>query len=174
MVTVIIPTLNEEKTIRQVIELVAKSTLVTEILVVDDKSLDDTIGEATMPLTKIYTSTKLGKGASMREGMLLSSNEILVFLDADIPSYPPDIIELLTLPLINDEVDFVKSCFDRQAGRENEHWGSINSPITGRLAEVGQLRELAHPDRSTPRRINSFSSSIDPNFGSTFLKSDTA
>jgi phosphoserine phosphatase SerB len=120
MVTVIIPTLNEEKTIRQVIELVAKSTLVSEILVVDDKSTDDTIEEATMPFTKIYTSTKLGKGASMREGMLLSSNEIIAYLDADILTYPPDIIEVLTLPLLNDEVDFVKSCFDRQAGRVTE------------------------------------------------------
>ena len=38
MVTLIIPTLNEEKTIRQVIELAGKSSLVNEILVVDDKS----------------------------------------------------------------------------------------------------------------------------------------
>ncbi len=120
MVTVIIPTLNEEETIKQVIELVAKSSLVTEILVVDDKSLDDTIEEANMPLTKIYTSTKLGKGASMREGMLLCSNEIIVYLDADIPTYPENIIEMLTLPIVNDECDFVKSCFDRQAGRVTE------------------------------------------------------
>ena len=120
MVTVIIPTLNEEKTIKQVIELVAKSSLVTEILVIDDKSLDDTIEEANLPLTKIYTSTKLGKGASMREGMLLCSNEIIVYLDADIPTYPDNIIEMLTLPIVNDECDFIKSSFDRQAGRVTE------------------------------------------------------
>lgn len=120
MVTVIIPTLNEEKTIRSVIELISKSPLVSEILVVDDKSFDDTLEEAQMPLTKIYTSTRLGKGASMREGMLLASNDIVAYLDADIPSYPDNIIEMLTIPLVNDEVDFVKSCFDRQAGRVTE------------------------------------------------------
>ncbi len=120
MVTVIIPALNEEKTIRSVIELVSKSPLVSEILVLDDKSLDDTIEQAQMPLTKVYTSTSLGKGASMREGMMLATNEIVAYLDADIPTYPENIIEMLTRPIIDEEVDFVKSCFDRQAGRVTE------------------------------------------------------
>jgi HAD superfamily phosphoserine phosphatase-like hydrolase len=120
MVTVIIPTLNEEKTIKSVIELVSGSPLVSEILVVDDKSLDNTLEQAQMPLTRIYTSTRLGKGASMREGMLLAANDIIAYLDADILTYPGNIIEMLTLPIINGEVDFVKSCFDRQAGRVTE------------------------------------------------------
>ena len=46
MVTVIIPTLNEQNTIAQVIQLVKKSPLVSEILVIDDKSLDNTIKNA--------------------------------------------------------------------------------------------------------------------------------
>ena len=120
MVTVIIPTLNEEETIRQVIDLVGKSTLVSEILIIDDKSLDDTIRKAYLPHTKIYTSTKLGKGASMRDGMLLAKNEIIVYLDADILTYPESIVELLARPIINDSADFVKSSFDRQAGRVTE------------------------------------------------------
>ena len=120
MVTVIIPTLNEQNTIAQVIQLVKKSPLVSEILVIDDKSLDDTIKNAKCENVKIYTSTKLGKGASMRDGMLLSSNEIIVYLDADIVSYPVNIIDLLTTPIIQDQADFVKSYFERQAGRVTE------------------------------------------------------
>ena len=120
MVTLIIPTLNEEKTIRQVIELAGKSSLVNEILVVDDKSQDDTLKVAKVEPVKLYTSTKLGKGASMRDGMLLSKNEVIVYLDADILTYPTDIIERLTSPILNNEADFVKSCFDRQAGRVTE------------------------------------------------------
>ncbi len=120
MVTVIIPTLNEEKTIRRVIEVAACSPLVSEILVVDDKSFDRTLQEAAMPLAKVYTSTKLGKGASMRDGMLHAKNDVIVYLDADIPTYSENIIELLAQPVINDEADFVKSCFDRQAGRVTE------------------------------------------------------
>lgn len=120
MVTVIIPALNEEKTIGHVIGLVSASSLVDEILVIDDKSSDNTRKKARLPKVKIYTSPKLGKGGSMRDGLLLSKNEINVFLDADILSYPDNVIELLTAPLLNDEADFVKSSFSRQAGRVTE------------------------------------------------------
>jgi phosphoserine phosphatase SerB len=120
MVTVIIPALNEEKTIRQVISLVSTSPLVSEVLVIDDKSFDNTIKQARLPKVRIYTSPVLGKGASMRDGMLLAKNEVLVYIDADILTYPPNIIDLLSDPIINDEADFVKSCFDRQAGRVTE------------------------------------------------------
>jgi glucosyl-3-phosphoglycerate synthase len=120
MVTLIIPTLNEEKTVRQVIELVGKSSLVDEILVIDDKSSDDTLKVARIPSVKLYTSTMLGKGTSMRDGMLLAKNEVIVYLDADILTYPPDVVERLAMPIINDEADLVKSCFDRQAGRVTE------------------------------------------------------
>lgn len=120
MITVIIPTLNEQATISQVIQHVRKSKLVSEILVIDDKSLDDTVPRAKKEKVKIYTSTKIGKGASMHDGMLLAENEIIAFLDADILTYPPNVVELLTKPIIDDEADFVKSYFERQAGRVTE------------------------------------------------------
>ena len=120
MVTLIIPTLNEEKTVKQVIEHVGKSSLVNEILLIDDKSSDDTLKVARIPSVKLYTSTMLGKGTSMRDGMLLAKNEVIVYLDADILTYPPDVIERLAMPVINDEADLVKSSFDRQAGRVTE------------------------------------------------------
>ncbi|MDY0100295.1 MAG: HAD-IB family phosphatase, partial [Bacteroidales bacterium] len=120
MVSVIIPALNEEKTIREVLQIVSKSPEVDEILVIDDKSFDNTIKKSRLPKVRIYTSSKLGKGASMRDGMLLSRNEILVYLDADILTYPDDIIERLADPIIKNEADFVKSCFDRQGGRVTE------------------------------------------------------
>jgi phosphoserine phosphatase SerB len=56
----------------------------------------------------------------MRDGMLLSKNEVIVYLDADIITYPQNIIELLSGPILNDEADFIKSCFSRQAGRVTE------------------------------------------------------
>jgi glucosyl-3-phosphoglycerate synthase len=120
MVTVIIPTLNEQTTISYVVKLVKKSPLVSEILVIDDKSLDETIKSAKSDKVKIYTSTKLGKGASMRDGMLLACSEIIIYLDADITTYPKNIIDLLAAPIINDKADFVKSYFNRQAGRVTE------------------------------------------------------
>ncbi|MEZ5020976.1 MAG: HAD-IB family phosphatase [Bacteroidales bacterium] len=120
MVTVIIPALNEAETISAVIRLVKRSPTVSEVIVVDDKSHDNTVSVARDEGATVYTSTTLGKGASVREGILFARNEYLLFLDADITTYPADIVELMTAPLVNDTADFVKSVFTRQAGRVTE------------------------------------------------------
>jgi HAD superfamily phosphoserine phosphatase-like hydrolase len=120
MVSVIIPALNEEKTIRQVIQLLDKSPMVGEILVIDDKSYDNTIKQARLPRVKIYTSPIIGKGASMRDGIQLAKGDVLVYVDADILTYPADIVDLMAGPILKGEADFVKSTFDRQAGRVTE------------------------------------------------------
>ncbi len=120
MITVIIPALNEEETITSVIQLVKKSQLVSEIIVVDDKSADNTVQKAREEGATVITSTKLGKGASMKDGILVAKNEIITFLDADITTYPDNIIELLCEPIISGNTDFTKSFFTRQAGRVTE------------------------------------------------------
>ncbi|TWI80279.1 phosphoserine phosphatase SerB [Lacibacter cauensis] len=120
MVTVIIPVLNEAETIASVVKFAFANKHVTEVIVVDDKSFDDTVSIATAAGAKVITSTKLGKGASMKEGMLCASNDILIFLDGDINPYPPNTICNLTDPIINDTHDFVKATFERNAGRVTE------------------------------------------------------
>lgn len=120
MITVIIPALNEEKTIAQVVRLAKNYPQVSEVIVVDDKSMDNTIEKARKEGASVITSTKLGKGASMKDGVLFAKNEVIAFLDADIITYPKDVIEFLTSPLLKDEADFVKSYFTRQAGRVTE------------------------------------------------------
>src|SRR5580704_6484088 len=100
MITVIIPALNEEKTIRQVIRQAKRNEGVNEIIVVDDMSTDNTVAEAGKENVKVITSTHVGKGESMREGMMMAKNEILVFLEPDLPNYDQDIVEILTAPLI--------------------------------------------------------------------------
>lgn len=120
MITVIIPALNEENTINGVISLVKQSKLVSEVIVVDDKSLDKTVEISLKSGAKVITGTKLGKGASMRDGLLVAQNEIILFVDADITTYPQNLVELMTLPILNEGFDFVKSYFTRQAGRVTE------------------------------------------------------
>ncbi len=120
MITVIIPALNEEKTIGCVIDIVKNNPKVTEILVVDDKSKDNTVSVAKKHGARVITSNKQGKGTSMRDGVLYAQNEIIAFLDADITTYPADVVELLCKPILNNKADFVKSYFTRQAGRVTE------------------------------------------------------
>jgi phosphoserine phosphatase SerB len=146
MVTVIIPALNEEKTIRQVIRQAKRNELVNEIIVVDDMSTDDTIAEARKEEVKVITSTHMGKGDAMREGLLMAKNDILVFMEADLPSYEEDIVGKLTAPLISGEADFVKSYFERQGGRMAEilakplldtffpHLLKFKQPLSGMIA----------------------------------------
>ena len=120
MITVIIPTLNEEEHIASVINFAKRQPNVSEVIVVDDKSYDQTVNIAQQNGAKVITSTKLGKGASMKDGILFSTNEIIVFLDGDIDPYPHYTVKLLTDPIIRGEAEFVKSSFSRNAGRVTE------------------------------------------------------
>lgn len=120
MITVIIPTLNEEEHIASVIQFAQSHPDVSEVIVVDDKSLDQTVSIARSHGASVITSTQLGKGASMREGVGYARNEIIVFLDGDIDPYPAGTIQLLTEPIIRGEAQFVKSKFNRNAGRVTE------------------------------------------------------
>lgn len=120
MVTVIIPVLNEEAHIAAVVDFAKSQPNVSEVIVVDDKSTDQTVNIASQHGAKVITSTRLGKGASMKDGILCSSNEVIVFLDGDIDPYPEQTIQLLTGPILRGEADFTKSSFSRNAGRVTE------------------------------------------------------
>jgi len=117
MLSVIIPALNEANTIANVVQFCFNNPQVTEVLVIDDTSEDDTAKLAAAAGAKVITSAQRGKGISMKEGIEASTNDLLVFIDGDIHPYPQDTIELLTKPLVQNEADFVKGTFSRNAGR---------------------------------------------------------
>ena len=159
MVSVIIPTLNEQETIESIIKYAFGNDHVSEVLVIDDKSVDDTVAIAKAAGAKVFSSTRLGKGASMREGILLAKNEILVFIDGDINPYPPTMLDMLIRPIVKDEADFVKSCFSRNAGRVTElvakpllsiffpELSSFNQPLSGMIAgKRSVLEQLQIPN----------------------------
>jgi len=120
MVSVIIPVLNEERTIASVIKTAFLCEAVSEVIVVDDASVDATASIAQKAGARVIQSTKLGKGASMLDGLYCSKNEIIVFLDGDIENYADDIILKMIAPIISEQADFVKSKFSREAGRVTE------------------------------------------------------
>ncbi|MBX3255154.1 MAG: HAD-IB family phosphatase [Chitinophagaceae bacterium] len=117
MVSVILPALNEGATIRKVIQRIRQPEPVMEIIVVDDNSSDNTVSEALKENARVITSSRKGKGISMREGMIAATYDTIVYLDADIVTYPKNIVSMLADPILKGEADFVKSFFDRQAGR---------------------------------------------------------
>ncbi len=156
MVSVIIPALNEVSTIAQVVRLAKKSPGVTEVIVVDDKSMDNTVEEAKKAGAAVITSTKLGKGASMKDGVFYATNSIVAFLDGDVTNYPANVIHQLTEPIINHRAEFCKSCFSRQAGRITElvakpllsilypDFPSFWQPLSGMVAGKKELLAKIH------------------------------
>ncbi|QEC67351.1 HAD-IB family phosphatase [Panacibacter ginsenosidivorans] len=120
MLTIIIPALNEENTIANVVSFCRLNKLVSEVIVVDDKSDDNTVELAETAGAKVVISGVRGKGISMKDGIDNATNEIIIFLDADIDPYPEETIAKLAQPLLIDEADFVKGTFARNAGRVTE------------------------------------------------------
>jgi len=146
MITVIIPALNEAKTIAQIIAFCKKNVLVSEVIVVDDKSEDNTVEISLQSGAKVVHSAVRGKGISMKDGIHAASNDILIFLDGDIDPYPEKTIGLLSDPILNNEADFVKASFARNAGRVTElvakpllniyypGLASFSQPLSGMIA----------------------------------------
>lgn len=120
MLTVIIPVLNEANTIHNVVRFCLSHPSVNEVVVVDDKSEDDTVNIATAAGAKVIISGVRGKGISMKDGIRIATNDIIIFLDGDIDPYPEHTLSLLSEPLLNNEADFVKGSFARNAGRVTE------------------------------------------------------
>jgi phosphoserine phosphatase len=117
MITVVIPVLNESATIASVVQFARRCSLVGEVIVVDDGSIDGTPELAERAGARVITSRMLGKGASMEDGLREARHELVVYLDGDLDGLREDAIESLAGPLVSGEADFVKAKFARKAGR---------------------------------------------------------
>lgn len=109
-IVVIIPAFDEEKSITSVILDIPK-LLVTEIIVVDNNSKDQTAAVAKTSGATVLSEKEQGYGAACLKGMeyLLSMQHkpaIVVFMDGDYSDYGeqlPDVIQ----PILDNEADMV-------------------------------------------------------------------
>lgn len=116
-VSVVIPARNEERHIANVIKKVSSCNLVSEVLVVNNNSKDNTKQIALENGANVVTCRKIGKGYAMELGISKASGDVILFVDADIDNYDEDIVEKMLTPLIKNKCDFVKSTFKRVGGR---------------------------------------------------------
>jgi glycosyltransferase involved in cell wall biosynthesis len=109
--TVVIPALNEARTLRESIERVRAVEEVTEIIVVDDGSDDDTwaiadkLARETEPLGRIRVvrlARNQGKGSAVRAALYDASGEYVCVHDADLEYDPLDLVDMLTFAAAND------------------------------------------------------------------------
>lgn len=86
--TVIIPAYNEEKGLSTVLDELHRLYPQTEIIVVDDGSLDRTAEVAKdKKATVVRHPMNIGYGRSLKDGIIAATNDIIVITDAD-GSYP--------------------------------------------------------------------------------------
>lgn len=105
-VSVVIPTLNEARNIPWVLRRMP--SYVDEIVIVDGRSTDNTVGvaHAIRNDAVIVDEQRKGKGVALRSGFAAASGDIIVMLDAD-GSMDPQEIGWFVAPLQHD-FDFVK------------------------------------------------------------------
>lgn len=139
-IAVIIPALNEEKTLPKVIGDISKD-LVDEVVVVDNGSTDRTPQIAKESGATLLSESKKGYGYPCLRGIeyLKGKNpDIVVFLDGNYSDYPTEIIKLIN-PIVREDYDMVIG--SRVTG--NYEKGSLRAPVYfGNLLATTLIRLL--------------------------------
>ena len=105
-ITVIIPCLNEEQGIEQVLRRMPD--FVDQIIVVDNGSTDRTSDVAHSYCAEVIREPVRGYGRSYKKGFSRATGDLIVTLDGD-HSYPPDAISYLLEALLHLDVDFLNA-----------------------------------------------------------------
>ncbi|MGI8744379.1 MAG: glycosyltransferase family 2 protein [Bryobacteraceae bacterium] len=105
-ITVIIPCLNEEQGIEQVLRRMPE--FVDQVIVVDNGSTDRTSDVARSLGAEVIREPVRGYGRSYKKGFSNARGDLIVTLDGD-HSYPPDAISYLLEAFLHLEVDFLSA-----------------------------------------------------------------
>lgn len=117
MISIIIPTLNEEKNLTRLLSQLKqlKNTISFEIIVVDGGSQDQTVAVAKNDAA-VYQLQKANRGAQLKLGVEKSSGEILWFLHSDsrLENGQKDVLEQIQTALRDSHYSagFLKLTFD--------------------------------------------------------------
>jgi glucosyl-3-phosphoglycerate synthase len=145
-VSVVIPARDEERTVGKVVgsvraALVERTGLVDQLVVIDSDSADGTAAAAAEAGATVFRAgdiapelgTHPGKGEALWKSLLVTSGDLLVFVDADLTLWGPHFITGLLGPLLADpRIALVKGFYARVAA------GSDGSAST----EGGRVTEL--------------------------------
>jgi len=88
-VSIIIPAYNEEKrlpaTLLKIKKFLKKNKIKSEIIVIDDGSIDNTVSIAKKYGVKVLKNGKnVGKGYSVKRGIFAAKGDVILFTDADL------------------------------------------------------------------------------------------
>jgi glucosyl-3-phosphoglycerate synthase len=147
-ISVVIPARNEERTVGRVVaavrdELADRVPLVDEVVVIDSDSTDATAEVAQLAGATVFHCRDIGpslgahpgKGEALWKSLLVTSGDILVFLDADLTRWGTHFVSGLLGPLLaDDEVQLVKACYQRLWSADPA--AAETGPAGGRVTEL--------------------------------------
>jgi glycosyltransferase involved in cell wall biosynthesis len=145
-VSVIIPALNEEEPIADVVRAVRETGIPNEVIVVDNGSTDKTAARARDAGAKVIVEPRRGYGRACAAGVraLSAQTQIVVFLDgdgSDCPEFMPSLVD----PISAGTYDFVIG--SRARGKREPGSMNFQQLFAGRLA--GSLVSLLYGVRYT-------------------------
>jgi glucosyl-3-phosphoglycerate synthase len=150
-VSVVLPALNEAETVGDIVttirrELMEKVQLVDELVVIDSGSTDATGEVARRAGARVVHRDAIlpripavpGKGEVLWRSLLVTSGDIVCFVDADLRDFSSDFVSGIVGPLLTEpDVDLVKAMYDRPLATE------FDSLASGKTAgQGGRVTEL--------------------------------
>ncbi len=112
-VAAIVPAYNEETTITNVINVLKQSSLVDEVIVVSDGSIDGTVKIARKAGANVIDLAKnVGKGGAMKAGSLHTDANVYLFIDADLVGLDEQHISDLLKPVLQGTAEMSVGLFE--------------------------------------------------------------
>ncbi|NMC33372.1 MAG: glucosyl-3-phosphoglycerate synthase [Veillonellaceae bacterium] len=124
-IAIILPSLNEERTVANVIKAaleVKLAGIIDEVILIDSQSTDKTVAIAESfgipiyqhPEVQTQRGTYIGKGEAMYKSAFVTDADIVAWVDTDIESITPGFFYGLLGPMLtNPEIKFCKGYFSR-------------------------------------------------------------
>ncbi|MEU7296453.1 glucosyl-3-phosphoglycerate synthase [Streptomyces exfoliatus] len=150
-VSVVLPALNEEATVGDIVavirrELMSESVpLVDELVVIDSGSTDRTAEVAAAAGARVVARDAIlpripavpGKGEVLWRSLMVTSGDVVCFVDADLRDFSADFVTGIVGPLLTDpDVDFVKAMYDRPLGDTPGQGGRVTELVARPLLNL--------------------------------------
>ncbi|MFC8824905.1 glucosyl-3-phosphoglycerate synthase [Streptomyces sp. NPDC057137] len=150
-VSVVLPALNEEATVGRIVSVIRRelmagpAPLVDELVVIDSGSTDRTGEVAAAAGARVVHRDDIlprlpavpGKGEVLWRSLLVTSGDIVCFVDADLKDFSADFVSGIVGPLLTEpDVQFVKAMYDRPLGDEPGQGGRVTELVARPLLNL--------------------------------------